>query len=143
MADSFVKPWTRLLAPGAASVSVPTLQLAFTTRDGRWIVERFLVDSGADVSMSSRDFCEELGLNWEAGEPIQLKGISPRPECSVAARVFQVELMVPDIGVSLLAPICFADGDASHLLGREGFFDVFRVTFDKRQQTTRFELIEE
>ena len=55
--------------------------------------------------MASRDFCEELGLNWEAGETIQLNGISPRPECAVEAKVLKVELLVPDIGVSLVLPI--------------------------------------
>jgi hypothetical protein len=38
-------------------------------------------------------------------------------------------------------PICFADSDASQLLGREGFFDYFRIEFDKPQLLTRFELI--
>jgi hypothetical protein len=61
----------------------------------------------------------------------------------VRARVLQVELLVPDIGVAFTIPICFADGDTSQLLGREGFFDAFRITFDKQRFTTEFELIGE
>jgi hypothetical protein len=101
------------------------------------------VDSGADISMASRRLCDSLGLDWEAGQPVNLNGISPKPECAVAARVFEVELLVPDVGVAVIVPICFADADVSQILGREGFFDCFRVTFDKQRLTTRFELIED
>jgi hypothetical protein len=65
------------------------------------------------------------------------------PECDVPARVFEVEILVPEIGIALDIPICFADADTSQLLGRDGFFDCFRVTFDKQRLTTHFELIEE
>jgi hypothetical protein len=41
---------------------------------------------------------------------------------------------------SLLAPD--ADADTSHILGREGFFDCFRITFDKSRLITQFELLE-
>jgi hypothetical protein len=144
MGTSFVKPWTSLLAPDEpVAPLVPSLRIAFAASDGRWLLETFLVDSGADISMAPRQLSRELGLDWEAGEPINLKGISPKPECVVRARVFEVELLVPDIGVAFMIPICFADGDASQLLGREGFFDAFRITFDKQRLTTEFELIEE
>ncbi len=144
MPMSFVKPWTSLLAPDEPVIPlVPSLRIAFAASDGRWLLETFLVDSGADISMAPRQLCRELGLDWEAGEPINLNGISPKPECVVRARVLQVELLVPDIGFAFMIPICFADGDTSQLLGREGFFDAFRITFDKQRFTTEFELIEE
>jgi len=144
MAVSFVKPWTSLLAPDElVHPRVPALEVLFASVDGRLLLETFLVDSGADISMASRQLCQELGLDWESGEPINLNGISPKPECVVRARVFGVELLVPDIGVAFTIPICFADADTSQLLGREGFFDLFRITFDKQRLTTEFELIEE
>lgn len=144
MAISFVKPWTSLLDPDEPLTPlVPTLRIALAASDGRLLLQTFVVDSGTDISMAPRQLCRELGLDWEAGEPINLKGISPKPECVVPARVLEVELLVPDIGVAFMIPICFADGDASQLLGREGFFDAFRIAFDKQQLTTEFELIEE
>ena len=93
--------------------------------------------------MAPRQLCDELGLDWEAGSPISLKGISPKPECAIPARILEVELLVPDIGVAFTIPICFADGDTSQLLGREGFFDLFRITLDKNRLTSQFDLIEE
>ena len=144
MGMSFVKPWTSLLAPDEpVAPFVPTMDVAFADGDGRLLLRTCIVDSGADMSMAPRQLCRELRLDWEAGEAITLKGISPKPECVVRARVLEVELLVPDIGVAFMVPICFADGDTSLLLGREGFFDAFRVTLDKQRLTTEFELIEE
>jgi hypothetical protein len=144
MATAFVTPWTSLAGSHEpAATLVPTLKAVFVTTDGRTLRERFLVDSGADISMAPRRLCDLLGLDWHAGEPVSLNGISPRPECAVAARVLAVEMLVPEIGIALVVPICFADGDVSQLLGREEFFDCFRITFDKRRLTTQFELIEE
>jgi hypothetical protein len=144
MAVTFLKPWTSLLAPDEpVSPLVPTLRIAFASSDDRLLLRTFLIDSGADISMAPRQLCQELGLDWDAGEPIDLNGISPNPECVVRAKVFEVELLVTDIGLAFAIPICFADGDTSQLLGREGFFDAFRISFDKQRLTTRFELIEE
>ncbi len=52
-------------------------------------------------------------------------------------------LLSPDEPVNPLVPVCFADGDTSQILGREGFFDAFRITFDKQRFTTEFALIGE
>ncbi len=140
MVLSFVKPWTRLPGSDGSLSLVPSVDVVFATAADRLRLETFLVDSGADISMAPRRLCEELGLDWQAGEAINLKGISTKSECDVFARILEVELLVPEAGVALSIPICFADGDASQLLGREGFFDAFLVLFDKRRLTTRFEL---
>ena len=42
-----------------------------------------------------------------------------------AEKRIEVELLVPDLGIAFAIPICFADGDTSQILGREGFFDAF------------------
>jgi hypothetical protein len=136
---SFVAPWTRLLPPDAPlNQAVPTVDVLLVTRTGRLREVTFLVDSGADISLAPRTLCEQLGLNWEAGEPLTLHGISAKPECSIRARVLGVQLIVPDVALAITIPICFADGDASLLLGREGFFDCFRIEFDKQHLLTRF-----
>jgi hypothetical protein len=144
MAMSFVKPWTSLLSPDEPVASrVPTIDVVFAASDNRLRLETFLVDSGADISMAPRQLCDELGLDWDAGQPIDLRGICSNPECVVPGRILEVELLVPEVGIAFAIPICFTDGDASQLLGREGFFDSFRITFDKQRLTTEFELNEE
>jgi hypothetical protein len=144
MALRFVKRRASLPEAGdRVSSLVPTLDVLFATTNNRLRRATFLVDSGADVSMAPRRLSELLGLNWETGEALSLRGISPKPECLVPARIFKVELLVPDIGVAFNIPICFADGDASRILGREGFFDAFRIRFDKPNSSSEFELVDE
>lgn len=144
MAPSFVKPWARLLPPSApVHPLLPTLEVLLVGSGGRCQLETFLVDSGADISLAPRQLCHELGLRWSDGVPIELLGISPKPECAVPARILELEVIVPDAGLGIMVPICFADGDASQLLGREGFFDAFDIEFRKSALLTRFTLTEE
>ncbi len=143
MAASFVKPWTRLLSPDEpVSPLVPTLDVIFKAGNGQLQIETFVVDSGADISLAPRHLCDELGLPWDSGTLITLQGISPKPECLVPGRIVDLELIVPDVRAVINVPICFAEGDVSQLLGREGFFDYFRVEFDKARLLTKFELVE-
>jgi hypothetical protein len=139
---SFVSPWTKLLPPSEpTNPFVPTLEVVLGPGNRSPVRIRFIVDSGADVSLAPRVLGERLGLEWGKGAPITLQGISLKAECAVEARVHDVELLVPNIGLAVSVPISFADGDASLLLGREGFFDHFRITFDQTQLLTTFELV--
>ncbi|HEX5269743.1 MAG TPA: hypothetical protein VFW33_04610, partial [Gemmataceae bacterium] len=98
------------------------------------------VDSGADVSMATRKLCELLGIRWQAGTEVELRGIVPREECRLAARLHTLEIYVRDTNRWLTIPMCFADSDdAPLLLGREGFFDAFTISFDKKNFLTRFD----
>ena len=144
METAFVEPWTRLL-PTTESVNplVPTIEVVLIGAEGRLQCETFLVDSGADISLAPRGLCDALGLDWNAGQPTRLNGISPRPECAVEARVFEIEFLIPAASISVAVPVCFADGDTSQILGREGFFDCFRIEFDKPNFVTRFELVDD
>lgn len=136
----FSKPWIIIPTSKDREIVEPALAVYLRTANGRFVRETFIVDSGADMSMGLRKLCELLDLDWEAGEPVQLHGISPRPECAIKATIHEVEIYVREAALSITIPICFADGDAPLLLGREGFFDFFRVQFDKQRQLTTFEL---
>ena len=90
--------------------------------------------------MGPKRLCQLMGLNWSAGTPVQLRGISPREECMIAGMIHSVEIFVAEAARRITIPFCFADGDdAPLLLGREGFFDAFRVSLDKKQLLTTFE----
>jgi hypothetical protein len=83
--------------------------------------------------------CELVGLRWEDGERIELHGIAHRAECIVPATIHGLDVYVREAGYQLTIPFCFAEGDAPLLLGRDGFFDAFRLTFDKPKLVTVFE----
>lgn len=138
----FRKPWRSLSGPDDREKRLPVLDVYLQTARGIFVREIFVVDSGADVSMGPRRLCELVGLRWESGEPIELHGIAARKECTVRARIHTLSVFVREAACQLAIPFCFAEGDAPLLLGREGFFDAFRIEFDKRELATVFELME-
>ena len=132
----FTKPWALLEEDG---VLTPVLDVSFQRTKGRRTRRLFVVDSGADTSVGPRKLCELLGLTWNAGIQTEIRGISQREECVVPARVHEVTVFVAEARKQILLPICFAEGDAPLLLGRDGFFDAFVVQFDKQRSLTTFE----
>lgn len=135
---TFTKPWASLTSQ-PSDPAAPLLPVSLRMQDGRFIRQLFVVDSGADVCLGPRRLCVLLGLTWEAGIPVELRGIAPGEECVVKAMIHTVELRVHEAKMDLSLPFCFADGAAPLLLGREGFFDAFRILFDKRNAVTTFE----
>jgi hypothetical protein len=135
----FTKPWALLQPPEEGGIPVPVLAVSLQRNTGGIIREVFVVDSGADVSLAPRSLCGALGLAWERGTPVEIRGISPRAECTIAATIHEVEVIVVEAERQIRLPCCFAEGDAPLLLGREGFFDAFRIQFDKSQSLTSFE----
>lgn len=136
----FSKPWRSLPGPTGSTELQPVLELVLIRPAGIPHRELLLVDSGADTSMGPHRLCELLGYDWSLGMPTTLYGISARVECQVPARIHPVDIYIRDASCRLTIPVCFAEGDAPLLLGREGLFDAFRIEFDKSQSVTRFEL---
>ncbi|MFQ6056229.1 MAG: hypothetical protein ACE5J3_09660 [Methanosarcinales archaeon] len=116
---------------------IPTLNIQLKETTG-WMEHDFIVDSSASISVASRDLANRLGLKWENGIETVLKGVSNKTECEVLGRIHEVEVIIPKIRLMILLPICFAEGDAPLLLGREVFFDIFYVCFDKYNRRTCF-----
>ncbi len=100
---------------------------------------RFLVDSGADLSMAPRRGWDSEGAAWEDGEPHTFYGISEKEECAVEGRIHWTRLVIPQASFWIELPVCFVDGDAPFVIGREVFFDLFRVTLDKEKRKTIFQ----
>ncbi len=136
---SFSKPWRRFITEAGKIIFRPVLGLVLKQREG-YNLYSFLIDSGADISLGPRELCDKMGLKWEKGKKITLTGISKKPGCGVKGRILEVEGVVPEVMVEVRFPLCFAEGDAPYLLGREGFFDVFGIKLDKRKRITRFSL---
>jgi len=47
-------------------------------------------------------------------------------------------VVVPNLAEEVKLPMCFADGNAPYLIGREGFFDEFEIVLDKVGRRTIF-----
>lgn len=137
--DRFIREWREFVQP--TGVSTYRLILPVLIRGPHGFIERdYLVDSGADLSMAPWDLARELGLRWKDSTPITLRGISRRKVCLVQGRIHEVDILIPDAGALLRLPMVFARGNAPFVLGREGFFDVFNITFEKANRRTVFQL---
>ena len=139
---SFSKPWRTLRGPDDVEKRLPILDVYLRTAKGSFVREVFVVDSGADISLGPRRLCELVGLTWQEGKMIELHGISQRQECAVQATIHPLNIYVREARCRLTIPFCFAADDAPLLLGRDGFFDAFRVTLDKQHLVTEFDLLE-
>jgi len=90
-----------------------------------------LIDSGASVSIFNLDIAEQLGIKIETGERTTLSGVSGR----IAGYVHRVKARVA--GKTFICPVVFSrEYKASfNLLGRKGFFEKFKITFDEANKS--------
>jgi hypothetical protein len=135
--SSFTKKWLRQKTR-TGTVYRPIVDLLLSEKTG-YNVYSFIVDSGADISLAPRQLAERMGIDWIKGSRVTLTGISPKPECSLEGRIHKVSAFVPETEFELSLPMCFADGNAPYLVGREGFFDEFNITLDKQKRRTVFQ----
>ena len=118
---------------------VPLLDVLLRMKDSTIEGFSFLIDSGADISMAPSWLCEDLGRDWSSGSYVRLRGISQKDECDVEGRILSIEMHIPDVQRRLVIPVCFAEGDCAFVLGRQRFFDAFRITFDQLSLKTEIE----
>jgi hypothetical protein len=134
----FIKDWRDFTLPTGDIIPRPVVSV-FVRGAHALVPADFLVDSGADLSMAPYDLFRELGKRWEDGRPMTLRGISRRKTCAITGRIHPVDLFVPEVERWFTIPVCFARGKVPFLLGQEGFFDHFVVTFDRSARKTTFE----
>ena len=53
-----------------------------------------------------------------------------------------MDIVVPDANAMLHLPMIFARGNVPFVLGREGLFDAFDITFEKTNRRTVFQFAE-
>lgn len=85
----------------------------------------------------------QLQLDWDSGTRIEVEGISPKEECKVAGRILPVEIHILEAQSRLVIPVCFAEGTAPYLIGRNVFFDALRIQFAQSDLQTHFESAED
>jgi hypothetical protein len=94
------------------------------------IISRALIDSGADVNLINSQFAKPLGFDYKTGAKSSLKGIVNQ---SIDIYLHDIEFEVPRVSGKKI-PMSFGFIDSPTvgiLLGQKGFFDNFRITFEK------------
>lgn len=97
-----------------------------------------LIDSGADKSLFNVEVAKLIGLDLEKAKPHSFVGIGGKQEIK-AYLIDEVEIKVEGMDKKIKIPVGFINSDSvGLLLGQEGFFDQYRIKFEKNHDT--FEL---
>ncbi len=88
-----------------------------------------LIDSGADRSLFNTQIAEKIGLNLDKGQDENFGGIEGG---NLKASLQKVKLQVIGINeeITIMAGFVNSSGVAA-ILGQEGFFDSFRIKFER------------
>lgn len=108
----------------------PMLQIEIFGKKGS---QKFnaLIDSGADYSLFNIQVAELLGLDMSKAKVVPFLGISG-PQAVFVRTLDGVEIQVNGLDKKVKIPVGFIDSESvSLLLGQEGFFDQFRIKFEK------------
>lgn len=90
-----------------------------------------LVDSGADICLFDGDIATAIGLKLEDGTRIASRGIESG---RLATWLHPVRVLVDGDHSEVACTAGFIPGFAgTPILGQEGFFDAFKVTFERRR----------
>ena len=107
-----------------------------TFSNGQDKLEQFaLVDSGADMSAMDYRVAEKLHLDL-SGKKVMSFGVSGSVESVVTEATVEIGKGHEHYSLSVPVRVLFSKSDylAPTLIGRKGFFDKFRITFDEANQ---------
>ncbi len=96
-----------------------------------------LLDSGADSTLVNMQYAKILGIALDEKKKKDFVGIQDaRMSCYLA----ELSLRVKHVDKTIVIPVAFIDSPSVDvLLGQEGFFDAFKIKFEKDHDT--FELV--
>ncbi len=94
-----------------------------------------LIDSGASISIFRSEVAESLGINIGKGKEIYLGGVGGR------IKGYLHRLKIEVAGKRFICPIVFSRDYlvSLNLLGRDGFFKRFRITFEEKENYLKLE----
>jgi len=114
--------------PGKKWISRPIIPVTLFGPKGSVTVDA-LIDSGADRCLFHTDLGREIGLELEKGEKEIFGGIEGG---RIPAFRHKIQIQIVGMGekIEVLAGFAAAPGIFA-ILGQEGFFDAFRIKFEK------------
>lgn len=96
-----------------------------------------LLDSGADYSLFDYDLAIAAGIDVASGQDDKLTGIGGETQ---GKRLDKINIKVQDINNAVKIPACFIKNfSAGALIGQEGFFDQYKIKFEKDHDS--FEIV--
>lgn len=89
-----------------------------------------LVDSGANISVFRQEIADCLGLQIESGEETLLHGLGGR----VVGYMHEVHLIIEQVMFPCKVVFSSELTVGINILGRQDFFEKFKITFDERNK---------
>ena len=117
--------------PDGTTVRCPLIPITFIGKEK--IGAMALIDSGADVSVITKEFAELLGLNLNK-EQIDMYGIGGKVKGITSSVKILIAKGHDRINFSIPVNVVMEKYDFPPLLGRAGFFDRFKIIFQQRDQ---------
>ena len=117
--------------PKKKFLQLPWIPVAINAKDHKKTF-LMLIDSGADNCIFDKDVADFLGINIVDGELIKTSGIGG------GAKVYYFDNIYINIGGEEVKTRCgfidgnLVDGKIAGVLGRQGFFDHFKVCIDEK-----------
>lgn len=92
-----------------------------------------LVDSGADVCLLPASIGRLIGIDIENGRRGEIGGVGDQP---ITVYYHPIRMIVSSLsGVDLEAAFTDSKGVRTGILGQAGFFDHYRITFERYRNT--------
>lgn len=96
----------------------------------RGVTTSGLIDTGADHTLINKEWAKALGIDWKSGTKTSSIGIAGNP---TTIYLHEIEIEIPRLANSKqIIPVGFIDSpNVGILLGQVGFFDNFKITFER------------
>ncbi len=109
-------------------ISRPIIPVTLFGPKGSVIIDA-LIDSGADKCLFNIALGKEIGLDLEKGEKENFSGIEGK---QIIAYMHRIQLQIAGIDEKIELTAGFTDvRGVFAILGQEGFFDTFRIKFER------------
>jgi hypothetical protein len=126
--------WHEEISESFGKIFRPVAEIHVKDKNNIWRAITMYVDSGADISIISRDFGELFGHKLEKGRKIKLKGIG---DIHIIAYVHKMEMLI-GTHAALVEVAIAVNNDVPNVIGRRGLFDIFEIQFKNKKQQTWF-----
>jgi predicted aspartyl protease len=115
----------------------PIVPVELRSSGSSWFATHALLDSGATLSLFDGTIAQTLGIVIREGRRIQPTGIAG----SLTAYVHRAMVKIGEEEFEADVAFTYRSRPPLNLLGRQGVFEQFRVTFDERNKKTVLETI--
>ncbi|MBU0467317.1 MAG: retropepsin-like domain-containing protein [Nanoarchaeota archaeon] len=126
--------------PDKREVKTPSIPVMLKGRSPNWVEFVALLDSGADLSVVPQDVAELLDLDL-SGKKDRSSGIGGDVEVINTRMQINVKKKHEDYTFEIPVQVILGESKVPILLGREGFFEQFKIIFEQGNERVRLKKI--